>query len=92
VASISIFFTIVFHGTHANQSTGHYTWWRISGHVAACSGDGARDNGKSCPVWGFFHSCRQLCALHHGSVPDTLSGTHLLKPTFVKDLAGNIPA
>ena len=70
----------------------HYTWWRVSGHVAACSGDGARHDKTGGPNRVPLLSCHQYCTLHHDSVPDTPKDTHLKKPTFVNDLAGNIPA
>ncbi len=71
------------------KATGRKAWWRVSGHVVACSGDGAHVDSKRGPFRGLLQSCRQHCTLHHGSVPGTPWDTHLKKPTFVKDLAGN---
>lgn len=56
-----------------------------------CSGDGARGNSGTGPFQSLIPSCRQLCTLHHGSVPGNLWDAHLKKPTFVKDLVGNTP-
>ena len=70
----------------------HYTWWRVSGHVVACSGDGARGNAAGGPNRVPLLPSYRVCTLHHGSVQNTPRGIHLKKPTFVKDLAGNIPA
>jgi hypothetical protein len=74
------------------DTTGHYTWWRVSGHVVTCSGDGAPQNRKGGPNRVPLLSCHQFCTLHHASVPGIPWDAHLKKPTFVKDLAGNAPA
>jgi len=73
------------------KASRHNTWWRISGHVVACSGDGARNNRRKGPFRGLLQVCRQLCTLHHGSVPGIQLETHFKKAYVCQRLGKQYP-